>query len=49
LGLLARSRGVADGEDAYALTRAGMALLVSRKHAALTAAAPAMRRGSRYL
>jgi hypothetical protein len=35
LGLLARSRGVADGEDAYALTRAGVALLVSRKITAL--------------
>jgi hypothetical protein len=50
LGLLGRSRGVAeDGEDAYALTRAGMALLVSRKLAARPAAAPAMRRASRNI
>jgi hypothetical protein len=48
LGLLGRSRGVADGEDAYALTRAGMALLVSRKLAARPAA-PAMRRASRNI
>jgi DNA-binding MarR family transcriptional regulator len=46
LGLLGRSRGVADGEDAYALTRAGMALLVSRKLADPPLAAPAMRRAS---
>jgi hypothetical protein len=49
LGLLGRSRGVADGEDAYALTRAGMALLVSRKLAARPAAAPPMRRASRNI
>jgi DNA-binding MarR family transcriptional regulator len=47
LGLLGRSRGVADGEDAYALTRAGMALLVSRKLADPPLAAPPMRRASR--
>ena len=47
LGLLGRSRGVADGEDAYALTRAGMALLVSRKLASAPSSAPAMRRASR--
>ena len=49
LGLLGRSRGVADGEDAYALTRAGMALLVSRKLADPPLAAPAMRRASRNI
>lgn len=49
LGLLGRSRGVADGEDAYALTRAGMALLVSRKLADRPLAAPAMRRASRSI
>jgi DNA-binding MarR family transcriptional regulator len=49
LGLLGRSRGVADGEDAYALTRAGMALLVSRKLADPPFAAPAMRRASRNI
>jgi hypothetical protein len=49
LGLLTRSRGVADGEDAYALTRAGMALLVSRKLADPPLAAPAMRRASRNI
>jgi DNA-binding MarR family transcriptional regulator len=47
LGLLGRTRGVADGEDAYALTRAGVALLVSRKLADPPFAAPAMRRASR--
>jgi DNA-binding MarR family transcriptional regulator len=47
LGLLGRSRGVADGEDAYALTRAGMALLVSRKLADPPLAAPPMRRATR--
>jgi DNA-binding MarR family transcriptional regulator len=47
LGLLARSRGVANGEDAYALTRAGMALLISRKLAPAPSAAPAITRASR--
>jgi hypothetical protein len=46
LGLLGRSLGVADGEDAYALTRAGMALLVSRK-LEVAPAARAMRRSPR--
>jgi DNA-binding MarR family transcriptional regulator len=49
LGLLGRSRGVADGEDAYALTKAGMALLVSRKLADPPLAAPAMRRAPRNI
>jgi hypothetical protein len=49
LGLLTRSRGVADGEDAYGLTKAGMALLVSRKLADPPFAAPAMRRASRTI
>jgi DNA-binding MarR family transcriptional regulator len=49
LGLLARSRGVADGEDAYALTRAGMALLLSRKLAPEPAAAPPMRQAPRKI
>jgi DNA-binding MarR family transcriptional regulator len=49
LGLLGRSRGVADGEDAYALTRAGMALLVSRKLADPPLTAPPMRRASRSI
>jgi DNA-binding MarR family transcriptional regulator len=48
LGLLERSRGVAGGEDAYALTRAGMALLVSRKLAG-TAPMPAERRAPRNI
>jgi hypothetical protein len=46
LGLLGRRRGVADGEDAYALTRAGMALLASRK-LDVAPAAQAMRRSAR--
>jgi DNA-binding MarR family transcriptional regulator len=49
LGLLGRARGVADGEDAYALTRAGGSLLVSRKVAEPPFAAPAQRRASRNL
>lgn len=48
LGLLGRSRGVADGDDAYALTRAGMALLVSSKLAdPRSVGTPAIRRASR--
>jgi hypothetical protein len=49
LALLGRTRGVADGEDAYALTRAGVSLLVSRKLADPPIAAPAPRRASRNL
>jgi len=49
LGLLGRTRSVADGEDAYALTRAGMALLVSRKLADPPLDAPAMRRAPRNI